>query len=78
MWKIGKRRLKRIDKGFVDGRAIWTVTDFEDSAWKINESAGLMQEQGLKGFKWYRLVQKNNRYSGEMGGQRTDVECRSN
>lgn len=41
----------------MDGRAAWTVTDFEDSAWKTMEVPGLMQEQGLKGFNgivWFR------------------------
>jgi sialate O-acetylesterase len=52
-----KKEIEKIDKGFVDGRAIWTVTDFEDSAWKTMRVPGLMQEQGLKGFNgivWFR------------------------
>ena len=52
-----KKEIEKIDKGFVDGRAAWTVTDFEDSAWKTMEVPGLMQEQGLKGFNgivWFR------------------------
>lgn len=52
-----KKEIEKIDKGFVDGRAVWTVTDFEDSAWKTMRVPGLMQEQGLKGFNgivWFR------------------------
>ena len=52
-----KKEIEKIDKGFVDGRAVWTVTDFEDSAWKTMKVPGLMQEQGLKGFNgivWFR------------------------
>lgn len=52
-----KKNIEKIDKGFENGKAVWAVTNFEDSAWKTMKVPGLMQDQGLKGFNgivWFR------------------------
>ena len=52
-----KKDVAKIDKGFVNGEAVWAATGLEDSAWKTMKVPGLMQEQGLEGFNgivWFR------------------------
>ena len=52
-----KKDVAKIDKGFVNGEAVWAATGLEDSAWKTMKGPGLMQEQGLEGFNgivWFR------------------------
>lgn len=55
--EVWKKDIEKIDKGFVNGKAAWAATGFEDSAWKTMKVPGLMQDQGLKGFNgivWFR------------------------
>ena len=52
-----KKDVAKIDKGFVNGEAVWAATGLEDCAWKTMKVPGLMQEQGLEGFNgivWFR------------------------
>ena len=52
-----KAEVERIDKGCVNGEAIWAAPDFNDAAWKSMKVPGLMQEQDLPGFSglvWFR------------------------
>ena len=52
-----KKNIEKIDKGFINGKAVWAATDLEDSSWKTMKVPGLMQEQGLAGFNgivWFR------------------------
>lgn len=52
-----KAEVERIDKGCVNGEAIWAAPDFNDAAWKFMKVPGLMQEQDLPGFSglvWFR------------------------
>lgn len=52
-----KKDIEKIDKGFVNGGAVWAAVNFEDDAWKAMKVPGLIQDQGLKGFNgivWLR------------------------
>lgn len=52
-----KKEIEKIDKGFVNGKAVWAGADFEDTAWRTMKVPGLIQEQGLKDFNgivWFR------------------------
>lgn len=52
-----KAEVERIDKGCVNGEAIWAAPGFNDAAWKSMKVPGLMQEQDLPGFNglvWFR------------------------
>lgn len=52
-----EKDVAKIDKGFVNGEAVWAATGLEDCAWKTMKVPGLMQEQGLEGFNgivWFR------------------------
>lgn len=52
-----KKNVEKIDKGFVNSKAVWAAADLEDNTWKTMEVPGLMQDQGLKGFNgivWFR------------------------
>ncbi|MEY8706540.1 sialate O-acetylesterase [Bacteroides faecichinchillae] len=53
-WKVN---IEKIDKGCVNGEAIWAAPNFDDNAWKTMKIPGWMQENGLPGFNglvWFR------------------------
>lgn len=53
-WNAG---LEKIDKGCVNGEAIWAAPNLNDASWKSMNVPGLMQDQGLSGFNglvWFR------------------------
>lgn len=52
-----KANIEKIDKGCVNGEALWATPAFNDGAWKTMKVPGLMQENGLPGFNglvWFR------------------------
>ena len=52
-----KENIEKVDKGFVNGEPIWTMTSANDEEWEQMKVPGLIQEQGLKGFNgilWFR------------------------
>lgn len=55
--ELWKKDIEKIDKGFVNGQAVWAASQTEDAGWEQMNVPGLIQEQGLKGFNgilWFR------------------------
>ncbi|PSK81288.1 sialate O-acetylesterase [Prolixibacter denitrificans] len=49
--------LPTVDKGLVDGKAVWAAPDFDDSAWKSMQLPGLWESRGyesIDGIAWFR------------------------
>ena len=53
--KLGE--LPTVDKGLIDGKAVWAASDLDDSGWKSMQLPGLWESRGyeyIDGIAWFR------------------------
>jgi sialate O-acetylesterase len=54
-----KKNVEKVDKGSLNGKALWADTKFNDNDWETIKVPGVIQKQGLSGFNgmiWFRKV----------------------
>lgn len=67
-------RIAKIDKGYMNGKAWWAATDYNDRTWPQMQVPGWVQQQGLPGFNGIIWMRKTIDIPAKWAGKELTLE----